>query len=582
MRVPGRKATWSVLAAMLVLATGAGIASVVTSPAGRSTAETAPTTPVPPTASNTTMPSITTSPLSTTNAPTPVLGVAAVAFLNGSDGYGLFSEDTGGASCSLSVASTHDGGVTFSARVLLPPTAQCFPTPSLSFDNVGDGFVSGPGLVVTHDGGLTWSAISTPGTVLSVIPLGRSVWMVQRRCPGSGPSAICHLDVEQSTDGGRSWRGQILTGVPIAQPYGADVNTWLLRLSVSSALVILPTGGSSEGSTTNDVLVLSTTTGGRSWEQLARAPCISGGAWVERLSEASDGSLWLACASEPGAGNQVKTYARSLDGGRTWLQGPCPLVATSSNWPSCLTANGFTGGYLGDIAAVSATTALIDGGRNIVQITNDGGKTWGPVESQFGGDANGSAGLFFANERDGWAIWETYGAGGPLWHTTDGGEQWSQVWPSTNPSSGLVPALQTHNPTVTVSPSTNLTNGEQVSVRVTGFGIGGKVWLSECATADVNDLGCGNQLPAQTLLVTDNTGSGSMAFAVRSSAAPKPLRMPRPTYNLALIAACWWRPWVVDMASLMPDSTSVGVDSRQYAVAGLFVPRRQWPHDRAG
>ena len=90
-----------------------------------------------------------------------------------------------------------------------------------------------------------------------------------------------------------------------------------------------------------------------------------------------------------------------------------------------------------------------------------------------------------------------------------------------NPAA-LVPALQTHDPMVIVSPSTNLANGEKVEVRVTGFGVGGKVWLSECADAtEANDLGCGPGLPAQTLLVTDNTGSGSMAFQVQSSAAPK-------------------------------------------------------------
>ena len=523
MRVPGRKVTWSVLGAVLVLAIGAGIASVLTSSPGRPIGETAPTTAgLPPTSSTTTLPSTTTSPFSTTTTAASVQGVVAVTFLNGSDGYGLFSKDNAGVNCSLSVASTHDGGATFSAQVPLPSTAQCFTTQSITFDNAGDGFVYGPGLYVTHDGGMTWNAITTSGTVLSVVPLGRSVWMVQRQCPDSGPNAMCQLDLEQSTDGGRNWSGQTLTGVQIPLPYGVDTNIWLLRMSGSSALLILPTGNPSEGSTTNDVSVLATSTGGRSWQQLSSAPCISGGAWVERVSEATDGSLWLACASEPGAGNQVKTYARSLDDGRTWLQGSCPLVATSSTWPSCLTANAFTSGYLGDIAAISATTALIDGSRNIVQITNDGGKTWAPVESKIGGDANGSTGLFFANKDDGWAISETYGAGGPLWRTTDGGEKWNQVWSTPPLSSGLVPALQTHDPTVTVTPSSRLINGQKVTVRVTGFGIGGKVWLSECAdAAEANDQGCGHGLPAQTLLVTDNTGSGSVAFPVTSSASPK-------------------------------------------------------------
>lgn len=93
---------------------------------------------------------------------------------------------------------------------------------------------------------------------------------------------------------------------------------------------------------------------------------------------------------------------------------------------------------------------------------------------------------------------------------------------TTASASGLVPALQTHDPMVIVTPSNKLSNGQQVEVRVTGFGLGGKVWLSECAdAAEANDEGCGHGLPAQTLLVTDNTGSGSMAFQVQSSAPPK-------------------------------------------------------------
>ena len=86
-----------------------------------------------------------------------------------------------------------------------------------------------------------------------------------------------------------------------------------------------------------------------------------------------------------------------------------------------------------------------------------------------------------------------------------------------------VPALQTHNPTVLVSPGTGLFDGQEVLVTVTGFGIGGKVWLSQCATgSNANDEGCGKQLPEQTLLVTDDSGGGSVALQVQSSAAAQP------------------------------------------------------------
>ena len=86
-----------------------------------------------------------------------------------------------------------------------------------------------------------------------------------------------------------------------------------------------------------------------------------------------------------------------------------------------------------------------------------------------------------------------------------------------------VPALQTHNPTVAVAPATGLFDDQEVLVTITGFGVGGKVWLSQCGTvSSVNDEGCGQGLPEQTLLVTDDNGMGSIAFQVQSSAAAQP------------------------------------------------------------
>ena len=74
-----------------------------------------------------------------------------------------------------------------------------------------------------------------------------------------------------------------------------------------------------------------------------------------------------------------------------------------------------------------------------------------------------------------------------------------------------------------MTPSTGLVDGQPVEVHVTGFGIGGIVRLSECASAvDANDLGCGEQLAAQPLLVTDDSGSGTASFTVNTSGYTKP------------------------------------------------------------
>jgi neocarzinostatin family protein len=74
--------------------------------------------------------------------------------------------------------------------------------------------------------------------------------------------------------------------------------------------------------------------------------------------------------------------------------------------------------------------------------------------------------------------------------------------------------------TVQVSPSTSLHDGERVRVSVTGFWPGGKFWLSECSTANYyrSKTYCGGQLAAQPFGMASDTGAGSYAFTVHSTA----------------------------------------------------------------
>ena len=95
--------------------------------------------------------------------------------------------------------------------------------------------------------------------------------------------------------------------------------------------------------------------------------------------------------------------------------------------------------------------------------------------------------------------------------------------PTSSPSAWaaetVVPALTVDHPTVTISPSAHLKDGQTVEVRVTGFGVGGKVWLSECSSAAAaTDLGCGVDLAAQPFLVTDDNRGGSASLVVRATA----------------------------------------------------------------
>lgn len=112
------------------------------------------------------------------------------------------------------------------------------------------------------------------------------------------------------------------------------------------------------------------------------------------------------------------------------------------------------------------------------------------------------------------------------------------LWPCGPPP--RVPALSVVAPTVTVTPDTGLGDGQGVRVAVTGFGVSGKVWISECDHAeDANYLGCGAQLAAQPFLITNSGRSGSTDFNVHSSAPSKPLEtsVRQPCTNLCVIVA---------------------------------------------
>lgn len=97
-----------------------------------------------------------------------------------------------------------------------------------------------------------------------------------------------------------------------------------------------------------------------------------------------------------------------------------------------------------------------------------------------------------------------------------------RVFHSSSTTTTVAPAA-TQNPKVQVTPSTNLKDGEMVEVEVTGFEIGGKFFVSECATAaDANSDGCGTQLAAQPFGLTNNSRAGSQGFTVTSMAPTSP------------------------------------------------------------
>lgn len=140
-----------------------------------------------------------------------------------------------------------------------------------------------------------------------------------------------------------------------------------------------------------------------------------------------------------------------------------------------------------------------------------------------------------------------------------------------SPTDTIVPALIVDHPTVAVTPAGDLEDYEMVDVDVTGFSVGGKQYVSECASVAVaTSLGCGAELAAQTPLVTGDDRAGSAGFQVSTKASDGPGRpADRPCTDQCVI--------VVSLGAGFPFITSpIYFGGPSVDVAGTFAGGGVW------
>lgn len=350
-----------------------------------------------------------------------------VVFAAGTRGYGVFAAYPHGR-CQVAVARAADGGSRFTTPV---PVAswRCAsgrqPAGSLAVDAAGDGFLYGPRLFITHDGGRTWAASPQPGQVLAVAADGRSVWMLQARCRHRAGPGRCALRLLISADGGRAWRPAPDQPNAFAPGYNGVVRagasqgqSWLVRTGKASgyvaSLLIQPPAKPNAS-------LWFTGTAGRSWSRRA-VPCTGAAA---ALSVAPDGTLYAVCGDEPGAGAQGKTVAGSADGGRRWT------TVLSCGIGQC--HGPIVDGYLGSIDAVTARTVYLVGSRSPLLVSEDGGRRWRVVRAVTAGSDAGTSQVLFTSRSDGLVVGtddvRPYPEVPVIWRTTDGGRRWSLIKP---------------------------------------------------------------------------------------------------------------------------------------------------------
>jgi photosystem II stability/assembly factor-like uncharacterized protein len=359
---------------------------------------------------------------------TSPLRLESLAFSNPIDGYGLFSKvSANGQRCFDYVGRTSDGGANFSDIVLahewncangeLPST--------LTFDAQGDGFLYGPSLSVTHDGGRTWTNQHPAGAVVAITGIGRSLWKLESICTKgeSRTSGECPLLLETSSDGGRAWTisSTFPRNVEVPARTGSFLTTGqtlLIHVSTLVDYVVLPPIVNFKG-TTDHARLWYTATGGATWVRRTVACGID--ALSLSLSATPSGALIGVCASGPSTGFQPKSTIRSLDSGKTWttLNACDPTGASTDQHCSSPLNNG----YLGSIDAASNEAVFEVGGRSSLNVTWDGGRTWAPVQPLLGGSDAGTDQVTFFNSRDGTVLVD---ANNEIATTSDGGRTWTR------------------------------------------------------------------------------------------------------------------------------------------------------------
>lgn len=317
------------------------------------------------------------------------LTVLSVSFVSASEGWLLATPCPGQPAChTVVMRKTVDGGRTWVA-VPAPPALAT----GILFTGGGRGWAFGSALWRTTTGGAAWQRVNVPGGQVTDVAVSKTrVFVLSKRFQPDG------FQVYATGAGTGDWRA-----VP-----GAD-GTGLQHAALAVAggegyLTGTPPSGQGR-----PMLLAGPVDGAASWRPLP-FPCT--GPWSAALAAAPDGRLFLGCAGEPGAGNQLKTAYFSADGGHAWGRGTDPPFA----------------GYLESASMNAAGTIFLSGDRMGIYTSWDRGRSWQQSPSLASAVNLASAGF----PLTGTILTSTFGYAfqqgvdqQQVWLTHDGGRTWT-------------------------------------------------------------------------------------------------------------------------------------------------------------
>jgi photosystem II stability/assembly factor-like uncharacterized protein len=359
--------------------------------------------------------STTSSPATSTTLAPPAGGAVPSGFLPGpvtfvstATGYaiGVASSCPGGQCVAL--VRTTDGGGTWVG--LTPPTAGyvAHGVPAASglpgvdevrFADPLDGWVFGPALFATHDGGRTWQQIDIDGSVVALETSGGYVDAVVSPCSGEAECAgSLRLEQAPVTGGGFV---TVRTG-PSVMSAGITALDLSLHSPVGFALLGL-----------GDLYATEYLANPDGWNAFGN-PCASESFTLTAIVAPNTTTLYSLCSGNGAAGSMTKTVVETQNGKST-VAGSTPPE--------------------GDAEAVAATasgTLVVStaSGASFLYRSTDGGRTWSTVLTEDDGGM-GFNDLGFTTSTQGVAI---HGIPGPpgneitqLLMTHDAGASWQIV-----------------------------------------------------------------------------------------------------------------------------------------------------------